>query len=1244
MACVTAASPSYEGAHFFRRSSPFGAISASVEADVASSDSKHCLTEHIPEQNNKSLSSRMGCYLPLNPFSSPVKSPAGCTVSNAPTPIRPSRDDLSPSKGSPWLGHPSLLSGESAGHIEKYIAKHDSTDGAERPPCMALPEDRYSPQKRLLLPLDESSIEGGNSETSPTPGRVQGSIDTPNDLLQNSAEEDSDVLVDKESCYPFGSNSCVARHRATQQYAQSAPDTSMCSSLWEMNAKTAPRLSYPWNATCGEVFCGEMQIQLNASESLREEELLSPLRKSPPTHENPRSVDTINKWKEQVGAVQDRSRLRSVECLDNADDGRLWLDHLEKLRGGAPKEEYKRERTRVVDALIRRAAAYPKVSGIYFDKHQLRWSVGWAHNGRRAAKYFPVKLFGMREGYDMAVSFKATKTTSMEAIRLSVANSDASELSNGITRNDNSADNRAVDSVGSGTHSGISIAPFTAGPKVALPIQRQPLVSSDAITHSHMWHGTPKSCAPYPTAPTGTIGLTESTSHQMASAKSAAHATAGTAPATLYRAPCSNRLLGSAWQESLTTPQIAKVEAVEPTSDTSNSSPATTEQATHRVPLGILHCRPNLTRWPYSATATVDQRTFWHPETVYDNERFDNQTILEPRLISTNPCYSASMQKPYVHGSEELGQLLAFTSPDHCVPRQKEISTMLLGAPTQSDSRQVEASINATAVALPAQPDMYSNKRRRTEKQLNPSAVLSTTQEQGFAQDSVVSASIRPLMNHESKAVTASPLYLQGTRAMCAPYDGESPNAGLAAESFNSFASRLGANEDWNVAGDQRGGLEARLLDSLGSKSTDADSGPIVPQRYERQSVHNLYHLHYTPGIHFDKHSLRWKATWYDISGHRKAKYFPIAISNTGEELERSQLNRHEAFTNIGYDEERDRRLSVAPSRVLIRQASRLTRVPGVWFDKKQLRWACTFTDKESGKRRAEYFPIRHFGFLGARLLAVDTRQRMERFWSTTRISTKEHKQRQRGDVGLHGISEISEGTMSEISKTDGHHSLDAGLPDIWNKYVLEILQRNEPLDGSRYYPGDEAIFTLKAGCFLFTDGWGCCDANSVDRGDGTVKPISVWEEASNEAALGQAEEDEVARLFNSNQVHPFIDPQTHDHSAQSTQSYAESIHKKRALCHSDINVSTQQLHSEADLGFNPCALTDIAAARLQVRPRHQYQKSLSLETVRCIDGTANSMHTSFEIVQLANIVPVCIMWKLSGDHWVIAFSMVRWV
>lgn len=75
---------------------------------------------------------------------------------------------------------------------------------------------------------------------------------------------------------------------------------------------------------------------------------------------------------------------------------------------------------------------------------------------------------------------------------------------------------------------------------------------------------------------------------------------------------------------------------------------------------------------------------------------------------------------------------------------------------------------------------------------------------------------------------------------------------------------------------DNRAAMAARLL-SFSKPSAEEDVflwGRA--ERYERLRLQQVQQMHHTPGIHFDKHSLRWKATWYDISGHRKAKYFPI--------------------------------------------------------------------------------------------------------------------------------------------------------------------------------------------------------------------------------------------------------------------------------------------------------------------------------------------------------------------------------
>lgn len=43
-----------------------------------------------------------------------------------------------------------------------------------------------------------------------------------------------------------------------------------------------------------------------------------------------------------------------------------------------------------------------------------------------------------------------------------------------------------------------------------------------------------------------------------------------------------------------------------------------------------------------------------------------------------------------------------------------------------------------------------------------------------------------------------------------------------------------------------------------------------------RMQLGHVQHIQHTTGIHFDRRSLRWKATWYDNTGQRKAKYFPV--------------------------------------------------------------------------------------------------------------------------------------------------------------------------------------------------------------------------------------------------------------------------------------------------------------------------------------------------------------------------------
>lgn len=96
--------------------------------------------------------------------------------------------------------------------------------------------------------------------------------------------------------------------------------------------------------------------------------------------------------------------------------------------------------------------------------------MGWAHHGRRAAKYFPVKLFGMREGYDMAVRFKSTKAVAVENAGLSTlgGTQEVTELPQTNGRSKGAESEQARGSGGSTSRAALVMRPFALNPRVFL--------------------------------------------------------------------------------------------------------------------------------------------------------------------------------------------------------------------------------------------------------------------------------------------------------------------------------------------------------------------------------------------------------------------------------------------------------------------------------------------------------------------------------------------------------------------------------------------------------------------------------------------------------------------------------------------------------------------------------------------------------------------------------------------------------
>ncbi|CDI75388.1 hypothetical protein, conserved [Eimeria praecox] len=806
--------------------------------------------------------------------------------------------------------------------MQKYGSDHDSSCKASILPLSSYAKSSSYAGQRLVLPaLPEPSAEDCTSDSSAsTTGEAADSA--PSRWLKNiSTENGQGVSVEKE-LYSVTKYQKVTSKRVAVNQIEECPTKSNICSLFSpsRSSNTAQTTSPTWTSPSEKTVPGGLHSQWTASGSSKEQVACQSLGESPALCEGLEAFGaSAGQPKGGIG-VRCGTPMPSVEYLDDADDGRAWLDHLEKLRGGAPKEEYKRERSRVVDALIRRAATYPKVSGIYFDKHQLRWSVGWAHNGRRAAKYFPVKLFGMREGYDMAVSFKSTKTLPMEPSAPLLANPvQAAEAPASSIRCNESSTNRAV--LGGVPVSRVdkSLVSLAADAPVTLSLRPQATIAGPPSLSNRAWSEKIQVCPPcFPGMPLAASCLMPTANRQALPEGQTTDVSGANTTRTGIRLPsCSAETPMPSSQIISHSAGSNKEENVGQVLGDQASAPGSPDRATQGTLHSLACFRPTDSQWQCTSVGEMDQLKLPDSCTVV-GEKTDLQAVAEGRLIAS---------------------------------------------------------------------DAYTN---RTQGSMSQNALKASIQERELPLGSTV--------------------------------------------------------------------------------------------RYDRLRMHHVQQMHHTPGIHFDKHSLRWKATWYDISGHRKAKYFPIATGTAADASADVPISTLSSLADGGYDEERDRRLSKAPSRVLIRHASRLTRVPGIWFDKKQLRWACTFTDVQSGKRRAEYFPIRHFGFLGARLLAVNARKKMERFRSQASASAQSSEKIKKETLSQHDSSCVEDGTMGEVNSFESHVAKEAGTEDLWNKYVVEILQRTDAHKDLHFSTTEATFFTLGGGSLRAADEL-ICSGTDWDRG-----------------------------------------------------------------------------------------------------------------------------------------------------------------
>ncbi|EUD68288.1 hypothetical protein C922_01308 [Plasmodium inui San Antonio 1] len=142
--------------------------------------------------------------------------------------------------------------------------------------------------------------------------------------------------------------------------------------------------------------------------------------------------------KNQVASLGQEQENIPILFNDSMDEREMFkyldlLRHLPSKKGGA---QYKLHKAILTEEMVRRAKKFPLVQGVYFDRYQQRWSVNWNEDGKRVAKYFPIKLFGFDYARRLAIYCKNYQKIPEEALLFEQAYR-ASQQSN-KQRNDHS--------------------------------------------------------------------------------------------------------------------------------------------------------------------------------------------------------------------------------------------------------------------------------------------------------------------------------------------------------------------------------------------------------------------------------------------------------------------------------------------------------------------------------------------------------------------------------------------------------------------------------------------------------------------------------------------------------------------------------------------------------------------------------------------------------------------------------------
>lgn len=337
----------------------------------------------------------------------------------------------------------------------------------------------------------------------------------------------------------------------------------------------------------------------------------------------------------------------------------------------------------------------------------------------------------------MAVSFKSTKTTSLEASSPLLTNPlQATEPPPSSTRSDDRGTDRVVVAGATGPLGGTNVVPHTAERPMAMSLQLQPAFSGATNLCGQTWQSSTEMCPlTCPEKPLATPGLLlTGRSQRLAAGDGTRLPDTNHCPSSVQPQNCSIRVLPSPSQQGLHPTESNKTEQGGQIGRDHTSGPSSPIRKPQDILSNIPVLQPSPAQWPFTAFPDIDNYKVSGPSSAAPDNK-SRQAVMATPLTSSDICYSNSTEK----SSEQASGVLAPPSPFIPQPaHNSDRNTEASQAPCCPDSLELcgfGGSVDETNASV-SRPSTASNTKALTgESSARFRGYSSTTSEASSPQD-----------------------------------------------------------------------------------------------------------------------------------------------------------------------------------------------------------------------------------------------------------------------------------------------------------------------------------------------------------------------------------------------------------------------------------------------------------------------------------------------------------------------------